>query len=187
MSIIPSLILYNPLEIFLLLSACNLLSKYPKQFKLRKIIPQCYILGLIFFIIQYPYVLIENSILFLTYDFLACFIMLPILLIMFYKLFYNNCNLFLCYAVAIIYNISIVFIINIMSYPIFPNEESLFFEFIANITIKIIQFIILGVVFIMKKILMKISKTNLKKSIASSWKMYGESKLTEKLKDEIKK
>lgn len=189
MRLIPSLILYNPLEAALLLWCSWLLrdEKYRNlKFNKKRFIINSYILGIILLFIQYPLSLINNTLIFIIYDKILSFLIGPLI----HFIYYKKCNLLKTFTIQYGYIISLNFIVKRLGFP-FALTNSIFDEFKANIYIKAIQFCIVIIILfggiIMKKLLVKIAKKNVANTIAPTYEGYGEQKLSIKLQDEVKR
>lgn len=183
-----SLLIYNPLEALLLLTACYLFrdkSSINTKFNFKKYIIHSYILGFIFLLIQYPMVWIENPVMFFIYNNFIGIIVMSYLLFFYNKKIRNKINLMKCFAIFIIYFISIDFILNLFNFS-YNLDRALLDEFIINIVFKICQFILLFGGYILKKFLINLAKKNIGKSIASTIKGVYEPKLSKELEQEIK-
>ena len=165
-----SLLIYNPLEAFILIYFCSIFG----NFKLNKnILKECYILGSINLAVQYMGRNIENDALMFLYDIFISIIVTPILLFIFIRLFHNITDIKLCIFSAIFNFLTLfasLFLLNFIKGidVIFTGFYSeILHEFLLNIYIKIFQIFILYLlrigVIVLKDLLKKIAIINTEK------------------------
>lgn len=193
-----SLILYNPLEAFILIFPFWFLNRSKLKFNNNKkkiaknFLKDMFILGTIFLISQLPLNLLYDSIYYGFFNLIN--IGFTIIVLYFYNIIrFKNKKFLLCAIVEFLYVVSLLQII---------NHKNLFFayeflgvnfyqEFVINLHIKFLQFIILflilGGYIMLKKKMVKESKKKLGKMVASTQFGFGEKKLSEKLKTEVRK
>lgn len=190
MSIIPSLILYNPLESFLLLFACYLLrdTKYKDiKFNFKNYVIHAYKLGTICLIIQAPMNLISNPVLFMIYNIVIVNFVVSITLFIYANKYVIRSSLLKCFLINVLYSLSIIILLNICDFEFIASLNNFNMELFINIFLKVIQFSVLIGVYLMKKLLINIAKKSMKDNIAATNYSYGEPKLPDSLKQEIMK
>lgn len=186
-----SLVLYNPLEAGILLLATwffkpkNIIRE---RFSFKKFIFKCYVLGWVYYIIQFISINLETSIFYGFYIVLQSILFMPLFLKV---LGYKN-NLIYILSIVFIFNLSLDSIIYIFNFPTLSQiiQSNLIFEFCANLIIRTIQLLIiilcLGVENMIKNFLKNQTKKKLGKEIAETFHGYGEPKLATKLAKEVK-
>lgn len=136
MSFLPSLLLYNPLEAFIILLFCNVCSG--TKTKIR-IILDSYILGTLNFVVQYPNMFLENPMWQLIYNVFVVLIIMPLIAYLYcrkkFRFSYKICtfaNLFILSTGMIIAWVSNTFITTIIT-----NEfENGCYEMIFNLVLR---------------------------------------------------
>lgn len=151
MSIVESLLLYNPLEALILILFCDIFTKR----KFNKIdIVHCYILGGINLFVQSIKFLFSNLSIIFIYDILVNFIFMCIICYFYYNLFMmkpgNRIRFSLILIPQIFNYCTIFFIVYVFNY-IFGNVYNLgfnskFYELFANISLRIMQIIIIFII-----------------------------------------
>lgn len=158
MSFLPSLLLYNPLEAFIILLFCNVCSG--TKTKIR-IILDSFILGTLNFVVQYPNMLLESPVWQLIYNIFVAIIVVPIILYIFtlkrYKYKFIICWLsvaFLFTTVAVLSWINNTFIgENFTNCFISKNYELIF-----NLILRAIQLLLIFILYKGKCLYEKVSQ-----------------------------
>lgn len=189
-----SLILYNPLEAMVLLLASWFFkpAKIKRgKFNILDFIIRIYIIGTLNYIVQIPEQFLQDSLWYVYYLFIVGYF----LMFLWLKLFgYKNSKLYLT-SIILVFNITLDIALLCLKWfgSIFTINNIDLYGLMANMFIRLFQtiiiFILLGVGLMIKRInnyLEKIAKQNLKNTIASTLKGYGEAKLSNKLKEEVK-
>lgn len=191
-----SFLLYNPLEALVLILPMWILKKEKINWKNKKLlfkifIKDCYIIGTILLISQVLLSVLAETLLYMLFDFL-CVLFNVIVMCLYEKIRFKQRSVLNNLIIVLLYNISLSIIVsNLDLYQIFINGGATFWdELYLNLYIKFLQIliliIILGGFIMLKKNLIKSAKKNLGKTVASTMKLVGESKLSEKLKREVK-
>lgn len=139
-----------------------------------------------------PLNLLKDSLFYIIYDYICFFI--SFLVIYFYnKIRFKNKQVLFCGLIIIIYYISLIIIINNNTFysNFINNINPIINEFIINLIVRVVQILFIlcfqgGYNLMLKKNLIKTAQQNLGKTVASTIKFVGESKLTDKLKAEVK-
>lgn len=190
-----SFLLYNPLEAMIIILPLWISNKDKINLNNKKIlfkifIKHCYVLGCLFLLIQLPLTYLKQTLFYIIYDSFICFILMLGILIFYNKILFKETKIINCLMILLLYFISLVFIIsNNQFYLNYINNANPFInELIINLYTRFIQFllIIFGGFIMLKKNLIKTAKKNLGKTVASTIKLVGESKLSDKLKTEVK-
>lgn len=151
MSIVESLLLYNPLEALILILFCDIFTK--RNFKRIDII-HFYILGGINLFVQSIKFLFSNLSIIFIYDILVNFIFMCIICYFYYNLFMmkpGNRIRFSLILIPQIFNYCticfVVYYFNSVFNEVYTFEfNSKFYEFLANITVRILQFLIILII-----------------------------------------
>ncbi len=158
MSFLPSLLLYNPLEAFIILLFCNVCSGTKTK---TRIILDSYILGALNFVVQYPNMLLESPVWQLTYNIFVAIIIMPIILYIFtlkrYKYKFVICWLstaFLFATVAILSWINNMFVDETFT-NCFTDK---IYEFIFNLILRVIQLLLIFILYKRKCLYEKVSQ-----------------------------
>lgn len=193
-----SFILYNPLEAFILIFPFWFLNKSKLKFNnnkkkiVKNFLKDMFILSTIFLISQLPINFLYESIFYSLFNLLNTGFVIVVLY--FYNIFrFRNKNFLLCMIVEVLYAFSLIEIVNHGNLFFAHNftQDKMFQEFCTNLFIKFLQFtilfLILGGYTMLKKKMVKESKKNLGKMVASTQYGFSEKKLSEKLKTEVRK
>ena len=191
-----SFLLYNPMEAFVLILPMWILHKNEinwnnKNLLFKVFIKDCYIISTILLTSQILLSLLANTLIYIILDIFCTFCIFLALIVYSRKRFKKTVYL-TSLIITILYSCSLSLITAFSPlYEIFINGETSFWqELFLNFYIKVLQtilFIFLFGGFIMfKKKLIKEAKQNLGKTVAPTLKLVGESKLSEKLKREVK-
>lgn len=147
MSFLPSLLLYNPLEAFIILLFCNVCSG--TKTKIR-IILDSYILGTLNFVVQYPNMLLESPVWQLIYNIFVAIIGMSFTVYLLFKKKYNY-SFKLCVGSSVfIFLSSIILIwitnnyIKIIMTNVFDNTLD---EFIINLILRVIQLFLIFILY----------------------------------------
>lgn len=190
-SIIISLILYNPLEAGVLLLASWFFK--PKtikrnKFKLEEFVLKTYIISTVLFLIQSLGNKMETSIFYNIFLIVQAIVLVPLVL----KIFGYKNEFYYLLMIVFVFNFSLDFVIYFLNLPTLTSviRSDLIFEFCANIIIRTFQIFILlfclGVKIMFKKLLKSITKKHVGKEISATIHGYGEPKLSQKLVKEVK-
>lgn len=153
MSFLLSGLIYNPAEAMLLLVFCYLFrdKKYKDvKFNFKKYLIHSYVLGFVFLLVQYPMNFINNSISYIIYNLFVIFMFMPAIM-MIYRLKYKRILSLKNILFSQVYNnITVITLILLSSWvnTLIPigNHNSLFIEFITNVLIKIVQFVLIFII-----------------------------------------
>lgn len=190
-SIIISLVLYNPLEASVLLTSAWLLrgEKFRnKKFIVYEFLIKCFIVGTLNFCVQYPERYFQNSIFYVAFLMIENFILMGTIL----KIFGYNNNLLNIVVIMLFFNFSLTIIIDLFKLPIIISqiENNFICQLTGNLIIRLIQFSLIITIFggflMLKKFLKKDAKNNLGKMVASTVRGWGETKISKKLAKEVK-
>ena len=162
-----SFLLYNPLEAMILILPLWLLNKHRINFAHKKsiyliFIKDCYVVGSV------------------------------LVLILYYKIRFRTQSLLQCLIIMILFYLTLSLCIsNNYWYDSFIINNQFLLELVLNLFVRIVQFIIFmiylwGYNIMLKKNLISIAKKNLGKTVASTLRFVGESKLSKKLQKEVK-
>lgn len=147
MTFVTSLILYNPLEVLVIILFCNVLEN--KKFEM-KMLKYCYILGTIFLFIQYINLYIPNLILQFIYNVIVTLVIMPIVAYKYFKHIYKYKLLSCFYSLIFIFISSMLLtqIFNILFGEIFTNVFiNCEYEFIFNIILRVVQFLLIFILY----------------------------------------
>ena len=192
-----SILLYNPLEAIVLILPLWVLQKDRLEYKNRKtlilnFLKDAYILSTIFFILQIPLKPLEYSLFYSLYNIVVCVIGTIFILNFYNKNRFKISNIVLCYFIEILYfsSLNIIIVMKDFETSISKIRAEFIQQLYGNLYIKTIQFVlcilILGGIIMLKKFLIKTTKKNICNVIASTQNGWGEPKLSEKLKKDIK-
>lgn len=158
MSFLPSLLLYNPLEAFIILLFCNVCSGTKTK---TRIILDSYILGTLNFVVQYPNMLLGNSMWQLIYNIFVMLILMPVILYLYSKKKYKHraVTCFLSNIFAFITSAGICFAFNNM-FECIPNGVFLngAYEMVANLVLRIVQLFLILILYKGKCLYEKVSQ-----------------------------
>lgn len=144
-----SVLIYNPLEAFILIYFCSIFTEIRIN---KSIIKHCYILGFINLLFQYYTMYITIKSLSFYYDLFIALIISPVILIFYLKFFIiKKIKIKLCFYACIFNFLSLYLSVAILnsvkileiwypSYSVYPNSVSMF---ITDLIIKILQFLLL--------------------------------------------
>lgn len=158
MSFLPSLLLYNPLEAFIILLFCNVCSGTKTK---TRIILDSYILGTLNFVVQYPNMLLENSMWQLIYNIFVVLILMPIIVYLYcynkFKFSYKICtaaNLFILSTGMVVAWFSNTFITTVIT-----NEfENGCYEMIFNLVLRAFELLLILILYKGKCLYEKVSQ-----------------------------
>jgi hypothetical protein len=158
MSFLPSLLLYNPLEAFIILLFCNVCSGTKTK---TRIILDSYILGTLNFVVQYPNMLLENPMWQLVYNIFVVLIVMPIIVYLYchnkFKFSYRICtaaNLFILSTGMIVAWFSNTFITTVIT-----NEfENGCYEMIFNLVLRAFELLLILILYKGKCLYEKVSQ-----------------------------
>lgn len=141
-----SLIIYNPLEAIVIILFLVSLSR--EKFEIKNLL-SCFVLGAINLVLQYPNKFIQNEVLIFIYDVFVALVLMSFTSYLTYLLtFKKSICMYKCFLASVfnfvtIY-VGIYFVQLIGITDIFFNvEQPLISEFLANFTIKVVQFVLL--------------------------------------------
>lgn len=139
MSFLPSLLLYNPLEAFIILLFCNVCSGTKTK---TRIILDSYILGTLNFIVQYPNMLLENPMWQLIYNIFVMLIVMPFISYIYSKnkFKYKFIICWLANMFALITSAVIVCVVNTFVMPMLSNVfVNSVYELAVNLILRMFQ------------------------------------------------
>lgn len=148
MSIVESLLLYNPLEALVLILFCDIFTK--RKFKKTDII-HCYILGGLNLFVQSIRYLFSDPMFLLVYDVIVVFIFGFILLYFYYFLFIGVCIKLRVVLFSHIFNYIticfVMFLFNIIFNNVYNSGfSSKIYELLANLSLRILQVVCLFII-----------------------------------------
>lgn len=152
MNILFSLLLYNPLESFVLIRFCDIFTK--RKFNKYDFI-NCYVLGAINLVVQNFRVVFDNRVNLLFYDLFTAFVPMSILLLIYYNKMCASCKSeninFKISILAQTMNFLAISLMVMFSNTIFgnifnSNYVSDYYEFIVNILLKIFQIFVIIII-----------------------------------------
>lgn len=158
MSFLPSLLLYNPLEAFIILLFCNVCSGTKTK---TRIILDSYILGTLNFVVQYPNMFLENSMWQLIYNIFVMLILMPVILYLYSKKKYKYravicflSNMFVFATIAFLSWFMNTFIVTTLTNS-FTNKT---YELIFNLVLRILQLFLIFILYKGKCLYEKVSQ-----------------------------
>lgn len=161
MSIVESLLLYNPIEALVLILFCDIFTK--RKFKKTDII-HCYILGGINLLIQSIKYLFSDTTTVFIYDIVSVFV-IGSMVLYFYYFIIIGCNIkfkyiIMSHVVNYVFTCFIIFFLNYMFNEVYKfGFKSYEYEFLANILLRICEITI----FLIIKFGVKLYERHLKK------------------------
>lgn len=181
------LLLYNPMEAAIILLFVCFSEK--KKICTKDFFFLSYIVGTVFLFLQSAIPQFSDTIFFGLINLILDLVIYPISL----KIILNNRMSFkACFFGFLFYVMSMDAIVRILGLPIILADisKNLATEFFGNICIRSIQILLLLLLYggtkMLKKMLVKNAKENVKSTIAATVHGWGEPKLSKKLQDEIK-
>ena len=162
MTFIPSLVLYNPLEMLIIIIGCDLITK--NKTDLCKLLLISYFGGVVNLLFQYiPNMLIGTSIHFVINNFVT-FIFVPFLIYLVSKLYSNKYTFFDVYIVyAINFAISMciaLFINKFIACAYFGYFENGFYELMTNLSVRFVEMILVIIIHFLEERYEKFTKEN---------------------------
>lgn len=162
MTFIPSLVLYNPLEMLIIIIGCDLITK--NKTNLCKLLFISYFGGAVNLFFQYiPNMLIGTSIHFVINNFIT-FIFVPFLMYLVSKLYSKRCGFCDIYVVYIInFSISmyvVLFINKFIVHAYFGYFENGFYELMANLSVRFVEIILVIIIHFLEERYEKLTKEN---------------------------
>lgn len=192
-----SFLLYNPLEAMVLILPLWIFNRNRLNWKYKKrlfkvFVKDCYIVGNINLLHQIPLNYLSNSLLFSLWEFISMGFSFMVLYHYNKKRFQNN-KLILCCLIFVFFQISLILLVsNSQIYLNFITGTNVFInELLINLIMRFVQLNCILILFggyklMFKEKLIKNAKKTLGKTVASTSKLVGESKLSDKLKAEVK-
>lgn len=158
MSFLPSLLLYNPLEAFIILLFCNVCSGTKTK---TRIILDSYILGTLNFVVQYPNMLLENPMWQLIYNIFVMLILMPVILYLYSKKRYKH-RAVICFLSNIFVFATIAFLSWFMNTFIATTLTNSFankaYELFFNLVLRILQLFLIFILYKGKCLYEKVSQ-----------------------------
>lgn len=156
MSFLPSLLLYNPLEAFIILLFCNVCSGTKTK---TRIILDSYILGTLNFVVQYPNMLLDGSLIQMVYNIFSVLILMSITV---YICFHKKYNFKICIGSSVFILISTTFLmwfvnsfIKIILINKFYNGID---ELVFNLILRVLQIFLIFILYKGKCLYEKVSQ-----------------------------
>ena len=170
----------------------NRIKRNDKKLLFKVFIKDCYFLGWFLLLTQMPLNLLTKSLFYSLYE-LICMGFMCLSLCFYNRIRFknNNCLTPLVIFVLFYITLSIILLDNSFYIDFINNKNQLLNEFIINIIVRGLQFLFILILFggrliMLKGNLIKHAKKNLGKTVASTSRLVGEPKLSNKLKAEVK-
>lgn len=154
MNLVPSLLIYNPLEALVIILLLSFVSN--KRLRFKSVIINSYILGTINLIFQFIIELNYGTLIYSMLTTLLQFIILPYILYIYCSFVMSiKINFLKVYIIRILFSFSTLLIILLLNklcvFNIFINCFGICEELLLNLSVRVSQFIILGVMNFIKR------------------------------------